>query len=119
MLDCFCLICTINTLPANFNQQFLKSFYSFIFFFMMFLIFAALYKFMPVVKIHKRSVAIGAMWASIFWVAAKILFDFLSRFTTQQNLRCLCIRNFGCLLDYTQPAVFILGAEIPSCLMKG
>ncbi|MGB5289602.1 MAG: YihY/virulence factor BrkB family protein, partial [Ignavibacteriaceae bacterium] len=52
-------------------------------FFVMFLIFAVIYKFMPTEKIRKRSVALGASWAAIFWVGAKILFGiYLSNFTT-------------------------------------
>jgi len=83
-------------------------------FFMMFLIFALLYKFMPVVKIHKRSVAIGAVWASIFWVAAKVLFGiYLSKFTTFSRIYgAYALGIVVAFWIYYSAAVFILGAEI-------
>jgi membrane protein len=83
-------------------------------FLMMFLIFAALYKFMPVVKIHKRSVAIGAMWASIFWVTAKVLFGiYLSNFTTFSRIYgAYALGIVVAFWIYYSSAVFILGAEI-------
>lgn len=83
-------------------------------FFIMFFIFAVLYKFMPIIKIHKRSVAIGALWAAIFWVGAKILFGiYLSRFTTFS--RIYGAYSLGIVVAfwiYYSAAVFILGAEI-------
>jgi membrane protein len=69
---------------------------------------------MPVVKIHKRSVAIGAMWASIFWVAAKILFGiYLSKFTTFSRIYgAYALGIVVAFWIYYSAAVFILGAEI-------
>jgi membrane protein len=82
--------------------------------FIMFFIFAVLYKFMPIIKIHKRSVAIGALWASIFWVGAKILFGiYLARFATFN--RIYGAYSLGIVVGfwiYYSAAVFILGAEI-------
>ena len=82
--------------------------------FIMFFIFAVLYKFMPIIKIHKRSVAIGALWASIFWVGAKVLFGiYLSNFTTFS--RIYGAYSLGIVVGfwiYYSAAVFILGAEI-------
>ena len=82
--------------------------------FLMFIIFAVLYKFMPVVKIHKRSVAVGALWASLFWVGAKIAFGiYLSNYTTFSKIYgayALGIVVAFCI--YYSSAVFILGAEI-------
>ena len=69
---------------------------------------------MPVVKIHKRSVAIGAMWASVFWVAAKILFGiYLSKFTTFSRIYgAYALGIVVAFWIYYSSAVFILGAEI-------
>ena len=83
-------------------------------FFVMFLIFAVLYKFMPTKKIRKRSVALGAMWASIFWVTAKILFGmYLSNFTTFSRIYgAYALGIVVAFWIYYTAAVFILGAEI-------
>jgi len=83
-------------------------------FFIMFLIFAVLYKFMPTRKIRKRSVALGALWASIFWVGAKILFGvYLSNFTTFSRIYgAYALGIVVAFWIYYTAAVFILGAEI-------
>jgi membrane protein len=83
-------------------------------FFIMFLIFAVLYKFMPTVKIRKRSVALGAIWASLFWVGAKILFGiYLSNFTTFSRIYgAYALGIVVAFWIYYSAAVFILGAEI-------
>jgi membrane protein len=83
-------------------------------FFIMFFIFAVLYKFMPTVKIRKRSVALGAMWASLFWVGAKILFGiYLSNFTTFSRIYgAYALAIVVAFWIYYSAAVFILGAEI-------
>ncbi len=83
-------------------------------FFVMFLIFAVLYKFMPTQKIRKRSVVLGAAWASVFWVAAKILFGiYLSNFTTFSRIYgAYALGIVVAFWIYYTAAVFILGAEI-------
>jgi len=83
-------------------------------FFVMFLIFAVLYKFMPTKKIRKRSVVLGAIWASIFWVGAKILFGiYLSNFTTFSRIYgAYALGIVVAFWIYYTAAVFILGAEI-------
>lgn len=83
-------------------------------FFVMFFIFAVLYKFMPTKKIRKRSVALGALWASIFWVGAKILFGmYLSKFTTFSRIYgAYALGIVVAFWIYYTAAVFILGAEI-------
>ena len=80
----------------------------------MVLIFAVLYKFMPTEKIRKRSVAVGAIWASIFWVGAKILFGiYLSNFTTFSRIYgAYALGIVVAFWIYYTAAVFILGAEI-------
>lgn len=83
-------------------------------FFIMFLIFAVLYKFMPTQKIRKRSVAMGAFWASVFWVGAKILFGmYLSNFTTFSRIYgAYALGIVVAFWIYYTAAVFMLGAEI-------
>lgn len=82
--------------------------------FLMFIIFAVLYKFMPAVKIHKRSVAVGALWASLFWVGAKIAFGiYLSNYTTFSKIYgAYALGIVVAFWIYYSSAVFILGAEI-------
>lgn len=83
-------------------------------FFIMFFIFAVLYKFMPTEKIRKRSVALGAVWASLFWVGAKILFGmYLANFTTFSKIYgAYALGIVVAFWIYYSAAVFILGAEI-------
>jgi len=115
MLDFFVSFAQSTPYLQIFNKPIFHRFFTASFsFLMMFFIFAALYKFMPVVKIHKRSVAIGAMWASIFWVAAKILFGiYLARFTTFSRIYgAYALGIVVAFWIYYSAAVFILGAEI-------
>jgi membrane protein len=98
-----------------FNQPiFHRVFTSLFSFLLMVLIFAVLYKFMPTEKIRKRSVAVGAIWASIFWVGAKILFGiYLSNFTTFSRIYgAYALGIVVAFWIYYTAAVFILGAEI-------
>lgn len=98
-----------------FNQPiFHRVFTSSFSFFIMFLIFTVLYKFMPTIKIRKRSVVLGATWASIFWVGAKILFGmYLSHFTTFSRIYgAYALGIVVAFWIYYTSAVFILGAEI-------
>jgi membrane protein len=98
-----------------FNQPIFHGFFTASFsLFIMFLIFVVLYKFMPTEKIRKRSVLLGAMWASIFWVTAKILFGmYLSNFTTFSRIYgAYALGIVVAFWIYYTSAVFILGAEI-------
>ncbi|MFI5237975.1 MAG: YihY/virulence factor BrkB family protein [Ignavibacteriales bacterium] len=98
-----------------FNQQIFQRVFTASFsIFVMFLIFAVVYKFIPTVKIHKRSVALGALWASIFWVTAKVLFGiYLSNFTTFSRIYgAYALGIVVAFWIYYTAAVFILGAEI-------
>jgi len=98
-----------------FNQPiFHRVFTSSFSFFVMFLIFAVIYKFMPTLKIRKRSVLLGAAWASIFWVTAKVLFGiYLSNFTTFSRIYgAYALGIVVAFWIYYTAAVFILGAEI-------
>ena len=115
MLDLFVSFAQSTPYLQIFNQPIFERVFTASFsFLMMFFIFAALYKFMPVVKIHKRSVAIGAMWASIFWVTAKVLFGiYLSNFTTFSRIYgAYALGIVVAFWIYYSAAVFILGAEI-------
>ncbi len=69
---------------------------------------------MPTEKIRKRSVVLGATWASIFWVGAKILFGiYLSNFTTFSRIYgAYALGIVVAFWIYYTAAVFILGAEI-------
>ena len=69
---------------------------------------------MPTQKIRKRSVVLGAAWASIFWVGAKILFGiYLSNFTTFSRIYgAYALGIVVAFWIYYTAAVFILGAEI-------
>lgn len=80
----------------------------------MYLIFSALYKFMPIVKIRKRSVLIGALWAALLWVAAKQLFGiYLSTFKTFSRIYgAYALGVVVAFWIYYTSAVFIIGAEI-------
>jgi membrane protein len=98
-----------------FNQPIFHRFFTASFsLFVMFFIFVILYKFMPTEKIRKRSVLLGAMWASIFWVTAKILFGmYLSNFTTFSRIYgAYALGIVVAFWIYYTSAVFILGAEI-------
>ena len=69
---------------------------------------------MPIIKIRKRSVLIGALWASILWVTAKIIFGvYLSTFTTFSRIygAYAFVIVIAFWIYYTS-AVFIVGAEV-------
>ena len=69
---------------------------------------------MPIIKIRKRSVLIGALWASILWVTAKIIFGvYLSTFTTFSRIygAYAFVIVIAFWIYYTS-AVFIIGAEV-------
>ena len=98
-----------------FNQPIFHRFFTASFsLFVMFFNFVILYKFMPTEKIRKRSVLLGAMWASVFWVTAKILFGmYLSNFTTFSRIYgAYALGIVVAFWIYYTSAVFILGAEI-------
>ena len=69
---------------------------------------------MPTKKIRKRSVLLGAAWASVFWVGAKIIFGmYLSNFTTFSRIYgAYALGIVVAFWIYYTAAVFILGAEI-------
>jgi membrane protein len=82
--------------------------------FIMFILFAVLYKFMPIVKIRKRSVLMGSLWAAILWVGAKIAFGiYLSSFTTFSRIYgAYALAVVVAFWIYYTAAVFIIGAEV-------
>jgi len=98
-----------------FNQPiFQRAFTALFSLFIMFLIFSVTYKFMPIIKIRKRSVLIGALWASLLWVTAKILFGlYLTSFTTFSRIYgAYAFVIVVAFWIYYTSAVFIVGAEI-------
>jgi len=92
-------------------QQFLSNSISF---FIMFFLFSLMYKFMPIVKIRKRSVLIGALWAALLWVGAKVLFGYyLTQFQTFPRIYgAYALGVVVAFWIYYTAVVFIIGAEI-------
>ena len=80
----------------------------------MYFLFSLLYKFMPIVKIRKRSVLIGALWAALMWVGAKLLFGlYLSSFKTFSRIYgAYALGVVVAFWIYYTAVVFIIGAEI-------
>jgi membrane protein len=83
-------------------------------FVIMIFIFSALYKFMPIIKIRKRSVLIGALWAALLWVGAKVLFGlYLTSFKTFSRIYgAYALGVVVAFWIYYTGVVFIIGAEI-------
>ena len=92
-------------------QQFLSNSISFI---IMYFLFSLMYKFMPIVKIRKRSVLIGALWAALLWVGAKVLFGmYLASFKTFSRIYgAYALGVVVAFWIYYTAVVFIIGAEI-------
>ncbi|GBD88143.1 hypothetical protein BMS3Abin03_02078 [bacterium BMS3Abin03] len=92
-------------------QKFFTASFSFL---IIYIIFSVLYKFMPIVKIRKRSVLLGALWASLMWAGAKEVFGlYLANFHTFS--RIYGAYALGVVLAfwiYYTSVVFIIGAEI-------
>ncbi|MFC1785236.1 YihY/virulence factor BrkB family protein [Candidatus Neomarinimicrobiota bacterium] len=81
---------------------------------LIFVICFILYTFIPTVKIQKRSALVGALWTSLLWVSAKIVFGYyLSNFQTWGIIygvyALLIVIAFWI---YFTSAIFIIGAEI-------
>ncbi|MEJ2506375.1 MAG: YihY/virulence factor BrkB family protein [Ignavibacteriaceae bacterium] len=115
LLDFFRTLAESTEYLQVFNQPiFQRAFTSLFSLFIMYLIFSITYKFMPIIKIRKRSVLIGALWASILWVTAKIIFGvYLSTFTTFSRIygAYAFVIVIAFWIYYTS-AVFIVGAEV-------
>lgn len=72
------------------------------------------YRYIPIVKIKRRSAFVGALWAAVLWVTAKTAFGYyLSHFQTWGKIygtyALLVVIAFWI---YYTAAVFIIGAEI-------
>lgn len=115
LLDFFRTLAESTEYLQVFNRAiFQRAFTSLFSLFIMYLIFSVTYKFMPIIKIRKRSVLIGALWASILWVTAKIIFGlYLSTFTTFSRIygAYAFVIVIAFWIYYTS-AVFIVGAEV-------
>jgi len=92
-------------------HQFLSNSISFI---IMYFLFSLMYKFMPIVKIRKRSVLIGALWAAILWIGAKVAFGiYLTSFKTFSRIYgAYALGVVVAFWIYYTAVVFIIGAEI-------
>jgi membrane protein len=92
-------------------QQFFSTSISFI---IMYFLFSLMYKFIPIVKIRKRSVLIGALWAALLWVGAKVLFGmYLTSFTTFSRIYgAYALAVVVAFWIFYTAVVFIIGAEI-------
>ena len=69
---------------------------------------------MPIVKIRKRSVLIGALWAAMLWAGAKVIFGmYLASFTTFSRIYgAYALGVVVAFWIYYTAVVFIIGAEI-------
>jgi len=96
------------------HPLFQNIFSSSISFVIMYFIFSLLYKFMPIVKIRKRSILLGALWAALLWVGAKVLFGFyLASFKTFSRIYgAYALGVVVAFWIYYSGVVFIIGAEI-------
>lgn len=115
LLDFFVTLAESTEYLQIFNQPiFQRVFTSLFSLFVMFFLFSITYKFMPIIKIRKRSVLIGSMWASILWVTSKILFGiYLASFTTFSRIYgAYAFVIVVAFWIYYTSAVFIVGAEI-------
>ena len=98
-----------------FNHPLFQHFFTAAFsFLIIYIIFSILYKFIPIVKIRKRSVLIGAFWASLMWVVAKQIFGiYLSSFHTFSRIYgAYALGVVVAFWIYYTSVVFIIGAEI-------
>jgi len=77
-------------------------------------IFAVLYRFVPVVKIRKRAVFFGAIWAGILWESAKHIFGYyLYHFATYGKIYgAYALIIVVAFWIYYSSMVFIIGAEM-------
>jgi len=84
LVDFFRSFADVTPYLQFFNKPIFHQFFSTsISFIIMYFLFSLMYKFIPIVKIRKRSVLIGALWAAVLWVGAKVLFGmYLASFTT-------------------------------------
>ena len=115
LLDFFRTLAESTPYLQIFNQPiFQRVFTSLFSLFIMFFLFSVTYKFMPIIKIRKRSVLMGALWASLLWVTAKIMFGlYLQSFTTFSRIYgAYAFVIVVAFWIYYTSAVFIVGAEV-------
>ena len=115
LVDFFRSLAEVTPYLQVFNKPIFQQFFSnSISFIIMYFLFSLMYKFIPIVKIHKRSVLIGALWAALLWVGAKVLFGmYLSSFTTFSRIYgAYALGVVVAFWIYYTAVVFIIGAEI-------
>ncbi len=98
-----------------FNHPFFQQIYTILISFLLIMILMYLfYRVIPTKKIRRRSALVGAIWASLLWVAAKTLFGYyITHFQTWGRIygTYALIIVIAFWIYYTA-AVFIIGAEI-------
>jgi membrane protein len=77
-------------------------------------IFAVIYHYIPIKKIRKRSVVVGALWAAFLWEIAKSLFGlYIYNFPTLNNIYGTYVLMIVVVFwIYYSSLIFIIGAEI-------
>lgn len=80
----------------------------------MYQLFYLFYRFIPTVKIRRRSCLVGALWAALFWVGMKMVFGYyLANFQTWGKIYgAYALMVVIAFWIYYTSAVFIIGAEI-------
>lgn len=81
---------------------------------LMFSLFSWLYKFVPTIKISKKGVRFGAMWAALLWEVAKQIFGFyIYNFATYGKIYgTYALAVVIAFWIYYSAVVFIIGAEM-------
>jgi len=81
---------------------------------LIFSLFSWLYKFVPTIKISKRGVRFGAMWAALLWEVAKQIFGFyIYNFATLGKIYgTYALAVVVAFWIYYSAVVFIIGAEM-------
>jgi membrane protein len=78
------------------------------------ILFAIIYRYIPTVKIRRRSAVVGALWAAFLWELAKRLFGlYIYNFPTLSNIYGTYVLIIVVVFwIYYSSMVFIIGAEI-------
>lgn len=104
----------ITSLQFFANDIFHKMFTTIVSVIVIFVLFSSLYRFIPIKKLPRKSIAIGAFWSTILWEAAKQIFGYyIYHFGSINKIygayTFLVVVAFWI---YYSSIVFIIGAEI-------
>jgi membrane protein len=104
-------IVELKFLESSIFHQFFTTAFSFI---IVTAVFAVLYRYVPVVKIRKRAVFFGAVWAGVLWEGAKHVFGYyLYHFATYGKVYgAYALVIVVAFWIYYSSMVFIMGAEM-------